>query len=195
MQCADFDWKGFVLGETPPPQRRAMEEHLGTCPACRREVEALGLTLVAIRRLPQQPIPRRLAFVSDPVFELPWWKRMWRMPAPAWGFASALVVAVAILLHGQMAPPPAPASAASDAKAVELAVQAELERRLPAAVEAAVRQQLGPAAAQMELRLAEFEKRVEAQRRADLRDVTAAFELLQKRINNVYLASANFGGD
>ncbi len=36
---------------------------------------------------------------------------------------------------------------------------------------------------------------MEARRRADLRDVTAAFELLQKRINNVYLASTNFGGD
>jgi hypothetical protein len=172
-----------------------MEQHLSACPACRREVEALGLTLVAIRRLPQQPIPRRFAFVSDPVFELPWWKRMWRMPAPAWGFASALVVALAILLHGQMAPPPAPASARTDARAIEQAVQAELERRLPAAVEAAVRQQLAPAAARMELRLAEFEKRMEARRRADLRDVTAAFELLQKRINNVYLASTNFGGD
>ncbi|MCX7603360.1 MAG: hypothetical protein N2036_04710, partial [Bryobacteraceae bacterium] len=83
----------------------------------------------------------------------------------------------------------------ADAQAVERAVRAELERRLPAAVEAALRQQLGPAAARMEARLAEFEKRMEAQRRADLRDVTAAFELLQKRINNVYLASAQYGGD
>lgn len=195
MQCADFDWKGFALGETPPPERRAMEEHLKACPACRREVEALGLTLVAVRQLPQHPIPRRLAFVSDPVFELPWWKRMWRLPAPAWGFASALVLAVAILVHGQMAPPPAPAPAPASAQAIARAVEAELERRLPAAVETAVRQQLAPAAAQLEVRLAEFEKRVEAQRRADLRDVTAAFELLQKRINNVYLASANYGGD
>lgn len=195
MPCADFDWKGFVLNETPPDQRRTMEEHLKGCTACQREVEALGLTLVAVRQLPQHPIPRRLAFVSDPVFELPWWKRIWRMPAPAWGFASALVVAIAILLHGQMAPPPVPQSAQADPRAIERAVQAEIERRLPAAVEAAVRTRLGAAAAQMEARLAEFEKRAEERRRADLRDVNAAFELLQKRINNVYLASARYGGD
>lgn len=195
MQCADFDWKGFVLGETPPPERREMEKHLEACAACRREVEALGLTLVAVRQLPQHPIPRRLAFVSDPVFELPWWKRMWRLPAPAWGFAASLVIALAILLHGQMAPRPAPAPAPADAQAIARAVEAEIERRLPVVVEAAVRQQLAPAAAQLELRLAEFEQRVEAQRRADLRDVAAAFELLQKRINNVYLASAQYGGD
>ncbi|MCX7602648.1 MAG: zf-HC2 domain-containing protein, partial [Bryobacteraceae bacterium] len=195
MQCADFDWKGFVLQEVPPQERRAMEEHLKACPACSREVEALGLTLVAVRQLPQHPIPRRLAFVSDPVFDLPWWRRLWRMPAPAWGFASALVIAMAILGHARMVPPPRPAAVPVDAQAVERAVQAELERRLPAAVEAALRQQLGPAAAQMEARLAAFEQRMEAQRRADLRDVTAVFELLQKRINNVYLASAQYGGD
>lgn len=195
MQCADFDWKGFVLQEAPPHERRAMEEHLKGCPACQREVDALGLTLVAVRQLPQHPVPRRLAFVSDPVFELPWWKRFWRMPAPAWGFASALVIAVAILLHGQMTPPPAPMRAPLDPQVVERAVQAEIQRRLPAAVEAAVRAQAGQAAAQMEARLADFEKRMEARREADLRNVTAAFELLQKRINNVYLASARYGGD
>lgn len=194
MPCADFDWKGFVLQEIPPAGRRRMEEHLKGCAACRQEVEALGLTIVAVRQLPQQPIPRRLAFVSDPVFELPWWKRLWRMPAPAWGFAGALVIAAAIFLHGQMAPPP-PAAAQYSPAALEKAVQAELERQLPARLEAAVRTQIAPAMAQVETRLAAFEQRVETDRRADLRDVTAAFELLQKRVNNVYLAAAQYGGD
>jgi anti-sigma factor RsiW len=194
MPCADFDWKGFVLQEIPPAERRRMEEHLKTCAACRQEVEALGLTIVAVRQLPQQPNPRRLAFVSDPVFELPWWKRLWRMPAPVWGFAAACLVAAAIFAHGLLAPPP-PAVAQVDPAALEKAVQAELEKQLPARLEAAVRTQLAPAMAQLETRLAAFEQRVETERRADLRDVTAAFELLQKRVNNVYLASAQYGGD
>ncbi len=194
MPCADYDWKGFVLQEIPPAERRRMEEHLKSCAACRQEVEALGLTLVAVRQLPQQPIPRRLAFVSDPVFELPWWKRLWRMPAPAWGFAAACVLAAAIFAHATMTPPP-PVTARYDPAAVEKAVQAELERQLPARLEAAVRTQIAPAMAQLETRLASFEQRVENDRRADLRDVTSAFELLQKRINNVYLASAQYGGD
>ncbi len=193
MACAEFDWKEFVLQEVPPAERRRMEEHLKGCAACRQEVEALELTIVAVRQLSRQPIPRRLAFVSDPVFELPWWKRLIRMPAPAWGFASALVIAGAILAHGMLAPPFAVARL--DSAAVERAVEAELERQLPARLEAAVRAQIAPAMAQMETRLAAFEQRVEAERRADLRDVTAAFELLQKRINNVYLASAQYGGD
>ncbi|MGQ9916855.1 MAG: anti-sigma factor family protein [Bryobacteraceae bacterium] len=194
MGCAEYDWKGFVLQETAPEERRRMEEHLKSCAACREEVEALGLTLVAVRRLPQQPIPRRLAFVSDPVFELPWWKRMWRMPAPAWGFAGALVIAGAIFAHGLLLPPPAPV-ARVDAAEVERLVQAEVERQVPARLEAVVRAQIAPAAERLEARLTAFEQRVEQERRADLRDVTAAFELLQKRINNVYLASAQYGGD
>jgi len=194
MPCANFDWKGFVLQEIPPAERRRMEEHLKSCAACRQEVEALGLTIVAVRQLPQQPIPRRLAFVSDPVFELPWWKRLWRMPAPVWGFAAACLVAAAIFAHGLLAPPPPPV-AQLDPAVLEKAVQAELEKQLPARVEAAVRTQLAPAVTQLETRLAAFEQRVEAERRADLRDVTAAFELLQKRVNNVYLASAQYGGD
>lgn len=193
MPCVDYDWKGFVLQEIPPAERRRMEEHLKSCAACRQEVESLGLTLVAVRQLPQQPIPRRLAFVSDPVFELPWWKRLWRMPAPAWGFAAACVLAAAIFAHATMAPPPA--TARYDPAVIEKAVQAELERQLPARLEAAVRTQIAPAMAQLETRLASFEQRVENDRRADLRDVTSAFELLQKRINNVYLASAQYGGD
>jgi anti-sigma factor RsiW len=193
MPCADYDWKGFVLQEIPPAERRPMEEHLKSCAACRQEVEALGLTIVAVRQLPQQPIPRRLAFVSDPVFELPWWKRLWRMPAPAWGFAAACVLAAVIFTHGRMAPPPV--TARYDPAVIERAVQAELERQLPARLEAAVRTQIAPAMAQLETRLASFEQRVESDRRADLRDVTSAFELLQKRINNVYLASAQYGGD
>lgn len=195
MPCADYDWKGFVLQEIPPAERRRMEEHLKTCAACRQEVEALGLTLVAVRQLPQQPIPRRLAFVSDPIFELPWWKRLWRMPAPAWGFAAACVVAAAIFAHALMAPPAPPAVAQYDPAALEKAVQAELERQLPARVEAAVRTQIAPAMSQLETRLVSFEQRMQTERRADLRDVTSAFELLQKRINNVYLASAQYGGD
>jgi anti-sigma factor RsiW len=194
MHCADFDWKGFVLQEIPPAQRRQMEEHLNTCAACRQEVEALGLTIVAVRRLPQQPIPRRLAFVSDPVFELPWWKRLWRAPAPAWGFAAAAVIAAAILAHGLLAPPP-PAVARFSQAEIEKAVQAQIERDLPARVQAVVRAEIAPAMAQVETRLASFEQRVANERRADLRDVTAAFELLQKRINNVYLTSTQYGGD
>ncbi|MEJ5367940.1 MAG: zf-HC2 domain-containing protein [Bryobacteraceae bacterium] len=194
MPCGEFDWKGFVLQEVAPEERRRMEEHLKGCAACRQEVEALGLTVVAVRRLPQQPVPRRLAFVSDPVFELPWWKRLWRMPAPAWGFAGALVIAAAIIAHGLLTPPPA-APARADAAEIRRLVEEELERQVPARVEAAVKAHVAPAAAQLEARLAAFEQRVEKERRADLRDVTAAFELLQKRINNVYLATAQYGGD
>lgn len=194
MPCAEYDWKGFVLQEITPEERRKMEEHLKGCAACRQEVDALGLTIVAVRRLPQQPAPRRLAFVSDPVFEQPWWKRMWRTAGPAWGFAGALAIAGAIFAHGLLAPPPAPPMRA-DAAEIRKLVGEELERQMPARVEAAVKERIGPAAAQLEARLAQFEQRVEGERRADLRDVTAAFELLQKRINNVYLASAQYGGD
>jgi hypothetical protein len=45
--------------------------------------------------LPQEEVPRRIAFVSDKVFEPRWWQRMF---SPT--FASACVIAAAILGHG-----------------------------------------------------------------------------------------------
>ena len=92
MTCPDFDWKSYVLDEVPAPDRRQMEQRLAGCAPCREEVEGLRLTVTALRRLPVREIPKRISFVSDPVFEPSLWQRFWGS-ASRLGFASAALLA------------------------------------------------------------------------------------------------------
>jgi len=198
MTCPEFDWNGFVLEELPAPERRRMEDHLSTCAACRQEVDGLKVTLAALKRLPVREIPRRISFVSDPVFEPSWWRRFWSS-APRLGFASAAMLSLALVPHAlAMRPaaqaPPATVAAVSPQQ-VEAQIQAEVARRLPEAVDARVQTQLKPAMAEMAARLQNFEKKTDEQRRVDMRDVSLSFEALQKRFNNMYLSAARLGGD
>lgn len=202
MTCPNYDWKGYVLEELPAPERRRMEEHLKTCAACRQEVESLSLTTAALRRLPARQMPRRIAFVSDPIFEPRWWQRFWSS-APRLAFAAAAMLSLAILVHAfvpRFAPPAAPAPAPLVATAeTEARIQAEIDKRLPAAVNAAVdarvRAQLQPAITELAGKLQVYQKQVSEQRNADLRDIDSAFNSLQKKVNNVYLSAARYGGD
>ncbi|MBI5086471.1 MAG: zf-HC2 domain-containing protein [Acidobacteria bacterium] len=198
MTCPDFDWKGFVLDEAPAPERRRMEEHLASCAACREETESLRLTLTAMRRLPAREIPRRISFVSDPVFEPAWWQRFWNS-GPRLGFASAAMLSVAILAHGVAGRGGAggsqTASQVQVAAQVEAQVQVEVDKRLSSTVEQRLQAQLKPAMNDLAARIEEFEKRAGEQREADLRDVKSAFTLLDKRVSNIYLTAARYGGD
>lgn len=202
MTCPNYDWKGYVLEELPAPERRRMEEHLKTCAACSQEVESLGLTTAALRRLPVREVPRRISFVSDPIFEPNWWQRLWSS-APRLAFASAAMLSLAILVHAfvpRSAPPAAPAPAPLVATAeTEARIQAEIDKRLPAAVNAAVdarvQAQIQPAMTELAGKLQAYQKQVRDQRNTDLRDIDVAFGQLQKKVNNVYLSAARYGGD
>ena len=200
MTCPEFDWKGYVLDELPDPERRRMEEHLQSCAACSQEVEALTLTTAALRRLPAREMPRKISFVSDPIFEPNWWQRFWSS-APRLGFAAAAMLSLAIVVHAfvpRAAAPQAPAPVVASA-GMEQRIQEEVARRLPAAVNAAVNAQvqtrIQPAMAEFAGRLDAYQKQARDQRNADLRDIDAAFTSLQKKVNNVYLSAARYGGD
>jgi anti-sigma factor RsiW len=95
--CSNIDWKGYALGELDGNARSQAEAHAATCTACREELAATRLTLDALSTLREEEVPRRIAFVSDKVFEPRWWQRLWNPT-----FAAACVVAAAILVHGFM---------------------------------------------------------------------------------------------
>jgi anti-sigma factor RsiW len=204
MNCSDFDSKGYALGELPPAERRDAEAHLAACETCRQEVAQLQLTVTALKRLPEREMPRRIAFVSDPVFEPSWWERFWGS-GPKMGFAAASMLAAAIVIHGFAArtAAPAPVAQAMSEAEVQARVSAEVARMLPAAVDERVKAQLQPAVAEMSAKLDGLENRqlvrvsrqMEDQRRADLRDMRSAFELFEKRLNVMYLTAAKYGGD
>jgi anti-sigma factor RsiW len=95
LTCSKLDWKGYVLGELDKNARAEAEAHAATCQNCREELAATRLTLDALSTLREEEVPRRIAFVSDKVFEPRWWQKLWNPT-----FAAACVVAAAILAHG-----------------------------------------------------------------------------------------------
>src|SRR6185437_8978397 len=99
MSCSNYDWNAYALGELDTAARRQAEAHASQCPACREESAGLRLTLDALSTLREEEPPRRIAFVSDKVFEPRWWQRAF---SPT--FAAGVLVAAAILVHGAMRP-------------------------------------------------------------------------------------------
>ena len=97
MSCSPFDLRDYWFEELDAEERRQVEGHLAGCSACREEIERLRLTRQALLRLKDEEIPRRIAFVSDKVFEpsraARWWAAVWEN-VPKLGFATALVLAV-----------------------------------------------------------------------------------------------------
>ncbi len=93
MPCAPFDLRDYALDELTADQRRQVEIHAAACPACREELDRLSLTRQALRRLPEEEIPRRIAFISDKVFEPAWYVRWWAA-LPRLAFAVAALAAV-----------------------------------------------------------------------------------------------------
>jgi anti-sigma-K factor RskA len=119
------DWNAYALGELDSSARRYAESHAASCGECREELATLRLTLDVMSTLKDEEIPRRIAFVSDKVFERRWWQQLWNPT-----FAAACVIAAAILVHAFVRPmesSPAVSQAQIDA-AVTKAV-AEVEAR------------------------------------------------------------------
>jgi hypothetical protein len=96
MKCGDFDPRDIALGDWPgrsAKPRRSILPRAKHC-ACRERNQADGFRM---RLSADREIPRRIAFVSDPVFQLSWWQRFWRS-GPKWVRLRA-VLSCAILAH------------------------------------------------------------------------------------------------
>ncbi len=125
MNCESYDWKAYALGELDRPARTEAESHAATCASCRNELATLRLTLDTLSTLRDEEMPRRIAFVSDKVFEPRWWQRVF---SP--NFAAACVIAGAILVHAFARP------SISDPE-----IQAQIKAQIDVAVNKAVAEQ------------------------------------------------------
>jgi hypothetical protein len=86
----------YAFDELATAERRGMELHLRQCAACATELDQLRLTTAALRVLPDQEVPRRIAFVSDaPATGNGWLSGFWNSAARL-GFASACVLAAGL---------------------------------------------------------------------------------------------------
>jgi anti-sigma factor RsiW len=132
-ECSPEKLKDYVLEELSQQERADIDAHVEDCAGCRAELDALGLTRAMLLTVPDEEPPRRIAFVSDKVFEPRWYQRLWAT-GPQLGFASAAMLATAIMAHGWVARPvaaPAPPSAPAVSAA---AVEAEIDKRVRAEV-------------------------------------------------------------
>ena len=106
------DWKAYLLGELNPEVSRQAETHLAACSNCHEEVATLRVTLDTLSTLREEEVPRRIAFVSDKVFEPRWWQRAFNQTVFTPTFAAGALVAAAILVHGAVRPGQAQVEAA-----------------------------------------------------------------------------------
>lgn len=124
MSCESYDWKAYALGELDRSARRNAESHAAACASCREELATLRLTLDSLSTLREEEIPKRIAFVSDKVFEPRWWQRAF---SP--NFAAACVIAGAILVHAFAHPSANTALVQSQIDAAVNKAVAEVEAR------------------------------------------------------------------
>lgn len=87
--------RDYAFDELPAAERKSLEQHFGECPDCAAELDRLRLTTAALRVLPDQEVPRRIAFVSDSALATGWFAGFWNSAARL-GFASALVLAAGL---------------------------------------------------------------------------------------------------
>ena len=130
------DWKAYTLGELDAHARQEAESHVAACSDCQDELAQLRVTLDTMATLRDEELPRRIAFVSDKVFEPRWYQKMFLRPS----FGAAALIAAAILVHAFVRPAVLPSSAPAqvDTRAIEARVTAQVTERLQSEMATAV---------------------------------------------------------
>ncbi|MFY9724140.1 MAG: zf-HC2 domain-containing protein [Bryobacteraceae bacterium] len=155
MSCSPFDLKDYFFEELDGAERKQVEAHVTGCHACREELNRLRLTGTTLLSLREEEIPRRIAFVSDQIFEPSpwrrWWSGFWNTPARL-GFGSAALLSAALVVFALVRPAPVlyrpvllgqvpAAQTAQTAQAVpDAAIQARIDQAADRAVAARTRQ-------------------------------------------------------
>ncbi|HUA62710.1 MAG TPA: zf-HC2 domain-containing protein [Verrucomicrobiae bacterium] len=169
MTCSPFDLRDFLLRELTAAEQRQVEDHVEVCAACRQDLDRLRLTRTALSSLADEEIPQRIAFVSDPVFELSPWRRAL---AALWSsgsrlvFAGAAMLSVALVVSPILRPKPvspAPVLTISDA---------EIRQR----VEAGVSRAVTDIESQYRARTEQLVKDIEQRDRQERRLLQASYE-------------------
>ncbi|MBI1354902.1 MAG: hypothetical protein GC160_11195 [Acidobacteria bacterium] len=69
MKQAPHDLRDYLFDELTAVERADVESYLAAEPAAREELSRLRMTCEAVKALPAEEPPRRIAFVSDKIFE------------------------------------------------------------------------------------------------------------------------------
>lgn len=196
LQTAKPDWKAFALGELDPEALRQAEAHAAACSDCRDELAGVRLTLDTLSTLREEEIPKRIAFVSDKVFEPRWWQSFLRP-----SFAAGGLIAAAIMIHAFVRPISPVSATPGDAAAIEARVEQQVAERMRSEIGNAVSAAVTKAVADTEQReeqrtvqlLAATEKRYTDQRREDFATAAANNEMLSKQFARMYAINTGLG--
>lgn len=188
MDCGSVDLKAFSLGEATAAEKRQVELHVKSCGACRDELARLELTFASLGALRDEEIPKRIAFVSDKVFEPSWWQRIWSS-GPQLGFASAGMLAAALVFHA-VYPANAPKAqpqmtAAAQTTNAPVLTEEQIQQRIDDAVLKAVAQVEERQSKRTTELLAAAEKRHELDRQGLLVAVEEQSSIMQRRFNQL----------
>ena len=184
MDCASIDLKAVSLGEASAAEKRAAETHVKSCGACREELSRLELTFASLGALRDEEIPKRIAFVSDQVFEPTWWQRLWNS-GPQLGFASAGLLAGALVFHAAypsvqpVVPAPVPQVIAQGL------TEEQVQKRIDDVVLKAVAQAENRQQKQTTEMLAVVEKRHDLDRQGLLIALDEQNSIMQRRMNQM----------
>lgn len=182
------DVHAYVLGELGAAERRAVEQHLAANPEAAAEAERLQAVTMALKRLPEEEPPHRIAFVSDKVFEPAWWQRSWRVLAAA-GMLSAAILSHAMLTRPQTTTVTPVVAAGPSPQEIEKMIDA----RVATAVAAVKAEHKTEAARLVTAAVRDAERKSAVERHADRVSMEEAMMVLRKQVNNYYVA-VNRGG-
>jgi anti-sigma factor RsiW len=195
MSCSPFDLRDYLLQELDAPQQREVEAHVRICESCREEAERLRMTQSTLLALREEEIPQRIAFVSDKIFEPSpwrrWWSAFWGSTARL-GFASAAMLSISLVIFALTRPVPAPVAKETVPTITISTVSnnAEIDRRINAAVEQAVADSEARQAQKTERLIADLERR-NVEERKQLVAAGSAIDYLGRRERVKRLASYN----
>lgn len=196
MSCEIVDLKEYFFGEGTRDDRRRVETHLGGCTGCREELARLQLTQAALGALRDEEMPRRIAFVSDKVFELRWYQRLWNS-GPQLGFVAASLIACAILIHGFVVRPastPGGPTVASVSHIDQTSVQRDVDSRIAAAVNVAVTKAVAESEARQQQKTVELLNAADHKYKLDHDSMVAVvngrFDFLQKVMTKEYATNS-----
>jgi len=170
MSCSPFDLKDYFFEELGGAERKEVEAHVYACQTCREELNRLRLTGTTLLSLREEEIPRRIAFVSDQIFEPSpwrrWWSGFWNVPARL-GFGSAALLSAALVVFALARPAPvqpvrlvqAPAVEAAQAQTLsDAAIQARIDQAADRAVAERTKQLVTEVAAERQKVAAERQR-------------------------------------
>jgi anti-sigma factor RsiW len=164
----------YAFDELSAGERLEMERHIPACTNCSAELDQLRLTTAALRLLPDREIPQRIAFVSDKIFQPSPFARFFKS---AWtGFASAAVMATALVFTALHRPPVEVRTIIQTAPGVDISGQ------ISEAVNKAVQQVRAEDAEVTKAALAEAETKHEREHRMLMIAVEQSLEVMQKRL-------------